>query len=65
MFAAGTQESSVIYREEKRSGIAFPIVVILIAMVSIVGSRVPVRQHGSGFPRVRRGIDPISPGPTL
>jgi integral membrane sensor domain MASE1 len=28
----------MIYREDKRSGTTFPIIVILIAMVAIVGS---------------------------
>jgi hypothetical protein len=36
--AAGPQEQSMIYHEDKSSGVVFPVVVILIAMIAIVGS---------------------------
>ncbi|MBY4593273.1 MULTISPECIES: hypothetical protein [Rhizobium] len=50
----------MIYHEDKPSGLAFPIIVILIAMVAIVGSLV----LSSGHPASARVWVPVrSAGP--
>ncbi|WP_167347731.1 hypothetical protein [Rhizobium ecuadorense] len=50
----------MIYHEDKPSGLAFPIIVILIAMVAIVGSLV----LSSGHPASARVWVPVrSTGP--
>jgi|GEM_PF-1185298 len=61
----------MIYHEEKRSGIAFPIVVILIAMATIMGSlalssgphtpaRVWVPQSSAGHVSYGNGLNALS-----